>query len=116
MKNAGIIGYGRFGKVLADLLSKKYKVRVYDTQEVAKDEGVKICSLEEVLECILVFIAVPIRSFEEVIKEHVVSPHKFLTIKNQNAEKPHDFNKWSKDGNANRENSIEIFKNWKTNL
>ena len=69
MKNAGIIGYGRFGKILADLLSKKYEVRVYDIQEVAKDEGVEICSLEEVLECILVFIAVPIRSFEEVIKE-----------------------------------------------
>ena len=29
MKKAGIIGYGRFGKVLADLLLKKYKVRVY---------------------------------------------------------------------------------------
>ena len=26
MKNVGIIGHGRFGKVLADLLSKKYKV------------------------------------------------------------------------------------------
>jgi len=30
MKKVGIIGYGRFGRVLADLLSKKYKVLVTD--------------------------------------------------------------------------------------
>ena len=69
MKKAGIIGYGRFGRVLADLLTNKYEVRVYDLEAVDNDEGVEICSLSEVLECILVFIAVPIRSFEEVIKE-----------------------------------------------
>ena len=69
MKKAGIIGYGRFGKVMADLLSKKYEVRVYDIQEINNHEGVSFCSLAEVLECILVFIAVPIRAFEEVIKE-----------------------------------------------
>ena len=28
MKKAGIIGYGRFGRVLADLLSKKYRKRI----------------------------------------------------------------------------------------
>ena len=69
MKKAGIIGYGRFGTILADLLSKKYKVRVYDIEKVVVDGEIKICSLEEVLECILVFIAVPIRSFEEVVKK-----------------------------------------------
>ena len=69
MKKAGIIGYGRFGRVLADLLTNKYEVRVYDIEVVDNVEGIEICSLSEVLECILVFIAVPIRSFEEVIKE-----------------------------------------------
>ena len=69
MKKAGIIGYGRFGRVLADLLANKYEVRVYDIEAVDNDESVEICSLSEVLECILVFIAVPIRSFEDVIKE-----------------------------------------------
>ena len=62
MKKAGIIGYGRFGRVLADLLSKKYAVRVYDIEKVADDERIEICSLDEVLECTIVFIAVPIRS------------------------------------------------------
>ena len=69
MKKAGIIGYGRFGRVLADLLSKKYAVRVYDIEKVANNEGIEICSLDEVLECILVFIVVPIRAFEQVVKE-----------------------------------------------
>ena len=44
-------------------------MRVYDIKAVDNNEGIEICSLSEVLECILVFIAVPIRSFEEVIKE-----------------------------------------------
>ncbi len=32
MKKAGIIGYGRFGRILADLLSKKYEVKVCDVE------------------------------------------------------------------------------------
>ena len=35
MKKAGIIGYGRFGKVLADLLKNQYEVKVYDPQNQA---------------------------------------------------------------------------------
>ena len=69
MKKVGIIGYGRFGRVFADLLSKKYEVKVYDIKKVANDEGIEICSLDEVLECILVFIAVPISSFEKILKK-----------------------------------------------
>ena len=68
MKKAGIIGYGRFGKVLAELLSRKYEVKIYDSKEIA-DDSVKLCDLEEVLESILIFLAVPIRSFEQVVKE-----------------------------------------------
>jgi len=69
MKKAGIIGYGRFGRLLSDLLSKKYDVRIYDKETFVNDKGMKICTLEEVLECIIVFVAIPIRSFEEAIKE-----------------------------------------------
>ena len=68
MKKVGIIGYGRFGRVLAELLSKKYKVLVTDSN-LDLDEGLGFSSLEEVLECFLVFIAVPIRSFETVVRE-----------------------------------------------
>ena len=49
MKKVGIIGYGRFGKVLADLLSKKYKVLVTDCN-LDMDEEIEFSSLEEILE------------------------------------------------------------------
>ena len=68
MKNVGIIGYGRFGKVLADLLSKKYNVLV-SYRNSNPDEEVEFFSIEEILECFLVFISVPIHSFEEVVQE-----------------------------------------------
>ena len=67
MKKVGIIGYGRFGRVLADLISKKYKVLVIDNNPDIDDR--EFSSLEEILECFLVFLAVPIHSFESVIKE-----------------------------------------------
>jgi len=68
MKKVGMIGYGRFGKILYELLSKKYEVIVCDSNEV-EDDKVKFDSLENVLDCFLVFIAVPIRFFEEIIVE-----------------------------------------------
>ena len=67
MKKVGIIGYGRFGRILADLLSKKYTVLVIDSNPKISEE-VEFSSLEEILECFLVFVAVPIRSFEAAIK------------------------------------------------
>ena len=66
MKKAGIIGYGRFGKVLADLLINQYEVKIYDP---GNKDGKFSASLEEVLESVLVFVAVPINVFEEVIQE-----------------------------------------------
>jgi prephenate dehydrogenase len=68
MKKVGIIGYGRFGKVLVDLLSKEYEITIYDSRNIS-NESVKLCSLDEVLQSIMVFIAVPIRSFKDVVKE-----------------------------------------------
>ena len=68
MKKVGIIGYGRFGKVLVDLLSKEYEITIYDSRNIS-NESVKLCSLDEVLQSVMVFVAVPIRSFEDVLKE-----------------------------------------------
>ncbi len=64
MKSIGIIGYGRFGTVLADLLKKDYDVLVYDPNISA---GELSAALEEVLESVIIFIAVPISSFEKVL-------------------------------------------------
>jgi len=68
MKKVGIIGYGRFGRTLADLLSIKYKIMVIDNNPKIGEE-IEFSSLEEILECFMVFVAVPIRSFEAVVKE-----------------------------------------------
>ena len=54
MKKVGMIGYGRFGKILHELLSKKYEVIVCDNNEF-KDDKVKFDNLENVLDCFLVF-------------------------------------------------------------
>ena len=67
MKKIGIIGYGRFGKVLHDLLLKTFDVLVYDFNKSLKD--IELSSLKEVLDCSLVFVAVPISLFEGCIKE-----------------------------------------------
>ena len=68
MKKVGVIGYGRFGKILCDILLKKYQVLIFDKSSM-EDKNVEFSSLEELLECFLVFIAVPIRSFEDIIME-----------------------------------------------
>ena len=44
MKKVGSIGYGRFGVVLADLLSKKYKVLVTDSSP-KNNEEVESCAI-----------------------------------------------------------------------
>lgn len=78
MKSVGIIGFGRFGKILANILKKGYAVRVFDSQisshstsasELNAEFGpVEIVDLESVLKETVIFIAVPIRAFESVIK------------------------------------------------
>jgi len=68
MKKIGIIGYGRFGKVLVDLLSGKYEIMINDIVGQSKTSMI-FYNLEEVLKCEIVFIAVPIRSFEGLLKE-----------------------------------------------
>ena len=66
MKSIGVVGYGRFGMVLTELLKKDYNVSVYDPDTSA---GEMSKSLEDVLESRIIFIAVPISSFESVIKK-----------------------------------------------
>ena len=67
MKQVGIIGYGRFGKILFDMLKSKYHVKVYDSNHTQSND-VEIVSLEEILKLEIIFIAIPISSFEKIIK------------------------------------------------
>jgi len=69
----GIIGHGRFGQVLTEILSSDFDLLVYDTNPQACDKSqlVEFTTLEEVLACETIFYAVPIAQFEEVLKSHI---------------------------------------------
>ncbi len=61
MEKVGIIGYGRFGKLLEKLLSKEFDVSIYDP-------ALKNSNEDDVLQADTIFVATPIREFENVIK------------------------------------------------
>ena len=63
MKSVGIIGFGRFGKILASILQKGYSISVYDIKDTTSTSNVNFCSLDKVLEEQAILIEVPIRNF-----------------------------------------------------
>jgi prephenate dehydrogenase len=73
MNSVGIIGFGRFGKVLANILQKGFSIKAYDPNPIDAFPSVEFTDLESVLKEKVVFIAVPIRHFESVILE--ISPN-----------------------------------------
>ena len=66
MSRFGIVGFGRFGNILADILSSGNEILIHDPRKISKN--FQNVSLLEVINCEILFIAVPIREFEEVIK------------------------------------------------
>ncbi len=69
MNSVGLIGFGRFGKVLSNILQKGFHIKVYDPVSSPSFPGVEYCTLSEVLSEQTLFIAVPIHSFEDVIQD-----------------------------------------------
>ncbi len=67
--SAGIIGYGRFGKVLEKILESDFHLKIYDPYCEDIPKSVRCDSPDEVTHLPLVFVAVPIRNFEKVIGE-----------------------------------------------
>ena len=65
MNNIGIIGFGRFGKILADILSERFEIYVYDEYESSHEY--KNVSLNEIANFEVIFLAVPIRIFEKLL-------------------------------------------------
>jgi prephenate dehydrogenase len=65
MDTIGIVGFGRFGKVLAQILSTTYNIVIHDPQFQGNEFPHK--TIEEVVSYKIVFIAVPIREFEKTI-------------------------------------------------
>jgi len=65
MKKIAIIGNGRFGQVLCELLKEDFFVSVFDSKN-SKTEN----DLNKIYGHEVIFFAVPISSFESVIKSH----------------------------------------------
>ncbi len=68
----GIIGFGRFGRVLADVLKREFKIIVFSRpkpKNFPKNPKVNLRSLKETAGCKIVILAVPISVFAQVIKE-----------------------------------------------
>jgi len=66
MSKIGIIGFGRFGKILAEMLSAENEIFIHDPNEHRGDY--QSLSLLEIIKCDILFISVPIREFENVVK------------------------------------------------
>ena len=69
MNKVSIIGFGRFGNLLYELLQKGFEIDVFDIDPSNQTELVDFISLEEVLKNDTIFLAVPIRDFEELMKD-----------------------------------------------
>ena len=68
MNRVSIIGFGRFGAMLHSLLSKGFEVDVFDKNSIDNSD-VNEVSLEDALQNETIFIAVPIRNFENLVKD-----------------------------------------------
>ena len=70
MKKIAIIGFGRFGKLTAELLKKDFKVFVtdkIDKEGEARKLGVKFVTLKEAASQNVVILAVPISDLKDVL-------------------------------------------------
>jgi len=63
MNKVSIIGFGRFGTMLHQLLIKGFEVDVFDIDPINQSD-INFVSLEDVLKNDTIFVAVPIRDFE----------------------------------------------------
>ena len=68
MNRVSIIGFGRFGAMLHSLLSKGFEVDVFNKNSIDNSD-VNEVSLEGALRNETIFIAVPIRDFENLVKD-----------------------------------------------
>lgn len=80
MTSVGIIGFGRFGKVLANILQKGFSIKAHDPITQAPFSGVVFENLDSVCREKTIFIAVPIRHFEVVIKNIAPKIHTDTTL------------------------------------
>lgn len=73
MKKLVIVGFGRFGKLLAELTGDTFEVSVVemdsDKQKLASAAGYQVVSVKDISAADYVFLAVPISALESTIKQ-----------------------------------------------
>lgn len=70
MKSVSIIGFGRFGQTLYRLLKDDFDVTIYSRNDVNDKNLPSTQDLKKAYQSEVIFYAVPISSFEEVISSH----------------------------------------------
>lgn len=80
MDKVGIIGFGRFGRVLGQILSDDFHVFAYDPNVSSSQYGVQLKNQVSVLACKTIFISVPIRNFKGAIQEIAENIGKKTTV------------------------------------
>jgi prephenate dehydrogenase len=69
-KTVTIIGFGRFGKTLYELLKDDFAIKIFQRKQKGKTNLPVTSDLKTAYESEVVFYAVPIQTFAEVIAEH----------------------------------------------
>jgi len=72
-KVVSVYGYGRFGRLWANILKEEFDVQVYSRRGLKDDEvdkGVRIVSREELFDCDAMFFCVAISAFKSVLEEN----------------------------------------------
>ena len=65
-----IIGFGRFGKTLYELLKDDFNITIYQRKQTENKDYPITNNLQKAYESEIIFFAVPVQTFESVIKEH----------------------------------------------
>jgi len=73
-KVVSVYGYGRFGKLWADILAQNFHVKVFSRRGLTQKEvspGIEIVNERELFYCDALFYCVAISSFREVLKKSI---------------------------------------------
>lgn len=65
-----VIGYGRFGQVMATILSRYGPVSVYDVNPFTPETNIRKVTLEEALKNDVIFLCIPISTIASFLHEH----------------------------------------------
>ena len=88
MRKISIVGFGRFGRVLYEMLKNDFEILLYSRSKIEKEAGFTKSTeiaknIGEIYKSDTIFFAVPIEAFEEVIsghKKHFEKKHLLIDV------------------------------------